>query len=120
MLTGHILLRGNEAGGSTMTNDDKFAAVSFAPDDAPHVPIPHEPELPRPYTPRPSPKLKRMKWEFVEFAALILIYALIITWLVTTPASGEKSYYNELLSGKVTKVAEQPASAESGAAENSG
>lgn len=64
--------------------------------------IPHDPELPRAYVPPVGPHARPMRIEWLGPLGLIAIVSFLLIWLVTTPASGEGSYYEKLLGGILT------------------
>jgi hypothetical protein len=71
--------------------------------------IPHDPEQPREYAPPVGPHARPMQIEWLGPLGLAAIVMFLLIWLVTTPASGEGSYYHKLLGGYLT-----PASPEHG------
>jgi hypothetical protein len=66
--------------------------------------IPHDPQLPLPYTPPLDPSSRRIGIELLGPLGLAAIVLGLFTWLLNVPASGEHQYYGEVLSGEVTHV----------------
>jgi hypothetical protein len=66
--------------------------------------IPHEPEPPREYTPPAGPYTRRMGIEWLGPLGLAAVVLTLLGWLLSVPASGESSYYKQLIEGRVTKI----------------
>jgi hypothetical protein len=68
--------------------------------------IPEHAEPPRPFTPPSSHVNRPLGIEWLGLGGVAAILLFLFVWLLSIPASGENSYYDLLLSGKVTEEGE--------------
>ena len=74
--------------------------------------IPHDPQLPLPYTPPPAPYTRKIGIELLGPLGLAAIVLSLFAWLLSTPASGERKYYGEVMSGDATQLESNPSAGE--------
>ena len=81
--------------------------------------IPHDPQQPQPYTPPPGPLGRKVGIELLGPLGLAAIVLTLFGWLLSVPASGENSYYGEVLSAETAhNAAEEHGSGAAGHAEH--
>jgi hypothetical protein len=66
--------------------------------------IPRDPQPPAAYTPPPAPYTRRIGIELVGPLGLLAVVLFLFGWLLSVPASGEHSYYGEVLDGEITHI----------------
>jgi hypothetical protein len=66
--------------------------------------IPRDPLPPGHYSPPPAPYTRKMGIELLGPLGLAAVVLGLFAWLLSVPASGERSYYDAVMDGKVTHI----------------